>query len=139
MKRLIACFMLPQKTIYYKTMPADKITITGNNLKLTEAIKDYVSKKAEKLFEHNDKIIRANFELLFEETKDPKKSFTAKANIEIPGPNIVLSITSDDLYKSIDELEDKLIRQIRRAHRLEKEKRNHPETTDVGNDIPKAN
>ena len=33
---------------------------------------------------------------------------------------------------------DKLIRQIRRAHRLEKEKRNHPQDIDIGEDIPKT-
>lgn len=115
-----------------------KINISGINLDLTEALKTYVSEKASKLFEHNDRIIRANFELEYIPTKDPKNSFVAKASLEIPGPNIILSITSDDLYKSIDELMDKLIRQIRRAHRLEKEKRNHPQEIEIGEDIPKT-
>ena len=115
-----------------------KINISGINLDLTEALKTYVTEKASKLFEHNDRIIRANFELEYIPTKDPHSSFVAKASLEIPGPNIILSITSDDLYKSIDELMDKLIRQIRRAHRLEKEKRNHPQEIEIGADIPKA-
>ena len=115
-----------------------KINISGINLDLTDALKNYVTEKASKLFEHNDRINRANFELEFIPTKDPKNSFVAKASLEIPGPNIILSITSDDLYKSIDELMDKLIRQIRRAHRLEKEKRNHPQEIEIGDDIPKT-
>jgi ribosome-associated translation inhibitor RaiA len=36
------------------------------------------------------------------------------------------------LYKSIDILIDKVDRQLRRRHRLEKEKRNHPKPTDLG-------
>ncbi|MBQ8444975.1 MAG: ribosome-associated translation inhibitor RaiA [Opitutales bacterium] len=98
-----------------------QVNITGINLELTEAIKNYVREKATKLFEHNDRIIRANFDLEYIPTKAPEQSFVAKSTIEIAGPNIVLSVTSADLYKSIDELMDKLIRQIRRAHRLEKE------------------
>jgi ribosome-associated translation inhibitor RaiA len=39
---------------------------------------------------------------------------------------------SEDLYKSIDILVDKVDRQLRRRHRLEKEKRNHPGSTDLG-------
>lgn len=115
-----------------------QINITGINLELTEAIKNYVREKAAKLFEHNDRIIRANFDLEYIPTKAPERSFVAKSTIEIAGPNIVLSVTSADLYKSIDELIDKLIRQIRRAHRLEKEKRNHPQDIDIGDDIPKT-
>ena len=115
-----------------------QINITGINLELTEALKNYVNEKAAKLFEHNDRIIRANFDLEYIPTKAPEQSFVAKSTIEIAGPNIVLSVTSAYLYKSIDELMDKLIRQIRRAHRLEKEKRNHPQDIDIGDDIPKT-
>jgi len=115
-----------------------QVNITGINLELTEAIKNYVREKAAKLFEHNDRIIRANFDLEYIPTKAPEQSFVAKSTIEIAGPNIVLSVTSADLYKSIDELMDKLIRQIRRAHRPEKEKRNHPQDIDIGEDIPKT-
>ena len=130
------CYNLNPRSKYY-TM-TEKINITGINLELTAALKSYVTEKAAKLFEHNDRIIRANFELEFIPTKDPVKSFVAKSTIEIAGPNIVLSVTTDDLYKSIDELIDKLIRQIRRAHRLEKEKRNHPQEIEIGDDIPKT-
>ena len=115
-----------------------QINITGINLELTDALKNYVKEKAAKLFEHNDRIIRANFDLEYIPTKAPEQSFVAKSTIEIAGPNIVLSVTSADLYKSIDDLVDKLIRQIRRAHRLEKEKRNHPQDIDIGEDIPKT-
>ncbi len=116
----------------------DKIIISGINIELTDAIKSYVTEKAGKLFEHNDRIIRAHFELEYIPTKDPEHSFVAKATLKIPGPNIILKIVSDDLYKSIDELMDKLVRQIRRAHRLEKEKRNHPQGIEIGDDIPKT-
>lgn len=115
-----------------------QVTITGINLTLTEALKNYVREKATKLFDHNDRIIRANFALEYIPTKAPEQSFVAKSTIEVAGSNIVLSVKSADLYKSIDELIDKLIRQIRRAHRLEKEKRNHPQDIEIGKNIPKT-
>ena len=77
---------------------------------LTDALKETVCAKVEKLLRHNPRM---------------------------PGPDIVVREESEDLYKSLDLLVDKVDRQLRRRHRLEKEKRNHPHPTDLG-DLGKA-
>ncbi|MDR2845115.1 MAG: ribosome-associated translation inhibitor RaiA [Puniceicoccales bacterium] len=118
-------------------MKKDSICLTGLNLQLTDAMKTSVSAKMEKLFKHNEHIIRINVELEYQPSHKHQGEFIAKAQVEVSGPDIILSVKSDDLYKSIDLLTEKLARQIRRRHRLVKEKRNHPHDVDIPAELPK--
>ena len=71
-------------------------------------------------------------ELVYNRSRDHSREFAAQIRLELAGPDIVVREESEDLYKSIDILIDKVDRQLRRRHRLEKEKRNHPKPTDLG-------
>lgn len=120
-------------------MPSnDAVRITGLNLNLTEAIKDHVNTKLSKVFKHNDRIIRINVELEYQPSHKHQNEFIAKAQVELRGAPIAVRVETDDLYKSIDALNEKLTRQIRRRHRLQKEKRNHPHDVDIPAELPKA-
>ncbi|MDR3317637.1 MAG: ribosome-associated translation inhibitor RaiA [Puniceicoccales bacterium] len=88
------------------------IIISGVHLQLTDAIKQIVHEKVEKLFRHDEHIIRIRVDLMHETTKDPSEAFIAKGHIEIHSPDIIATATSDDLYKSIDLLIQKLDRQL---------------------------
>jgi putative sigma-54 modulation protein len=99
---------------------------------LTDAMKAIVREKVEKLFRHNSRIVRAHVELVYGRSRDHSREFAAQIRLELPGPDIVVREESNDLYKSIDFLVDKVDRQLRRRHRLDKEKRNHPHSTDLG-------
>ena len=99
------------------------VVIAGVHMDLTQSLKAYVNEKAERLFRHNPKIQRILFELLHGRARDHAAEFAAQARIEVPGPDIVVRVESEDLYKSIDLLMDKLDRSLRRRHRLVKVKR----------------
>lgn len=99
------------------------IVLSGVHLELTDAIKAYVTSKAERLLRHNPRIIRIDFELSRPGSKDHAADFAVQAQIIIAGPDIVASVESDDLYKSVDLLVDKLDRALRRRHRYDKVKR----------------
>jgi putative sigma-54 modulation protein len=88
------------------------IIISGVHLELTDALKQIIFEKAQKLFRHEGRIIRLRFELEHATVKDPSQEFIAKGRIEIQGPDIIASAISDDLYKSVDLLIQKLDRQI---------------------------
>ena len=90
----------------------NEIIVSGVHLELTEALKDIVHAKAEKLFRHDENIIRLRVELEHVTSKDPQSEFVAKGHVEIQGPDIVASAASEDLYKSIDLLIQKLDRQL---------------------------
>ncbi len=113
------------------------IIISGQNLELTEALKNSVTEKMQKLFTHDERIIRLRVELAYKPNKSRHNEFSAKGHIEIQGPDMVVSVESDDMYKSIDELLVKLARKIRRRHRLERVKRNKVHDVDIDAALPK--
>lgn len=99
------------------------IVLSGVHLDLTDAIKAYVTSKAERLLRHNPRIIRIDFELARPGSKDHSADYAVQAQIVIAGPDIVAKVESDDLYKSVDLLVDKLDRALRRRHRYDKVRR----------------
>ncbi len=115
------------------------IIISGHNLDLTEALKKVVVEKITKLFEHEPHIIRVRIELSSGNTKNNgQKEFMAKGHIEIRGKDLISNVSSDDLYKSIDLLETKLDRMLRRRSRLRVMKRKQPHDVEIPAAIPKA-
>lgn len=86
--------------------------IRGENIEVTDAIRDYVEKrlsKLEKYFDNNVEAI-AHINLKVYQNK------TAKVEVTIPLPYLTLRAeeTSPDLYASVDLVTDKLERQIRK-------------------------
>ncbi|KRM58709.1 ribosome hibernation-promoting factor, HPF/YfiA family [Secundilactobacillus malefermentans] len=86
--------------------------IRGENIEVTNAIRDYVEKrlnKLEKYFEKNvDSTAHVNLKVY--------QNKTAKVEVTIPLPYLTLRAeeTSPDLYASVDLVTDKLERQIRK-------------------------
>lgn len=114
-----------------------ELIISGVHLELTQALKDIVYEKIEKLFRHEERIIRIRVELEFNSTVTKQNQFIAKGHIEIYGKPMVVSEASDDIYKSIDLAVTKLDRMLRRRSRLKKVKRKHPHEIDIPAEIPK--
>ena len=119
-------------------MNNNEIVISGRNLELTEALKQEVIAKMDKLFKHQERIIRLRVDLEYSPNRHHQNEFIAKGRIEIDGPDMVTTAASDDMYKSIDELSDKLERKIRRDRRLEKVKTKQIKNVDISNNIPNA-
>ena len=63
-------------------MKQHDIIITGLNMELTEAIKNMVREKAEKLFDHDDHIIRMRVELEYDPHQSThQREFIAKGQL----------------------------------------------------------
>jgi putative sigma-54 modulation protein len=113
--------------------------VSGIHLDLTPALKTYVREKVERLFRHEERIVRLRVELECDSKQAVSQRFTAKAHIQIHGPDINAHESADDCYKAVDFLVDKMDRMLRRRSTELKEKRKHPhciEWTDV--ELPKA-
>jgi putative sigma-54 modulation protein len=120
-------------------MKQHDVIISGLNMELTEAIKNIVHDKAEKLFGHDDRIIRMRVELEYDPHQAThQKEFIAKGQLEVRGNDHFASADTDDLYKSIDDMVQKLDRMIRRRARLKKVKRKDTHMVDIPANIPKA-
>ncbi len=100
-----------------------QITICGHHLLLTDAIKSFTTGKLQKLFNHNREIVRIRAELQSEYDHTNTLLFTAKALVEVGGPDFVASASSHNLYKSIDLLVAKLTRQVGKRHGVRRARR----------------
>ncbi|MFL2143005.1 ribosome hibernation-promoting factor, HPF/YfiA family [Ruoffia sp. FAM 20857] len=86
--------------------------VRGENIEVTQAIRDYAEKKVQKLERFFTDVPDATAYVNLKVYSDK----TAKAEVTIPLPFLVLRAeeTSEDLYKSIDFVVDKLERQVRK-------------------------
>jgi len=114
------------------------IILSGVHMDLTGKLKLKVREKAEKLFSHESRIVRIRFELEHNSNNSNNGEYIAKGHIEIYGSPMVATVASDDIYKSIDELVNKLQRMLRRRSRLKRVKRRHPHDIEIPADLPKV-
>lgn len=119
-------------------MNNQEVIISGSHMDLTEAIKKLVNDKCKKLFKHDDQIIRVNVSLGPDVKKNAKETFTAKAHLEIQGPDLHVTETTEDLYKSIDGMIEKLDRQLRNKNKKDIADRKRPHSVEIPSHIPKA-
>ena len=116
-----------------------ELIVSGIHLDLTPSLKTYVREKAERLFRHEERILRIRVELECDSKEAVSSRFKAKGHMVINGPELNATVSSDECHKAISLLTDKLDRMLRRRARLEKEKRNHPHTIEFADvALPKA-
>ena len=84
-----------------------QINISGHHLDVTDALKQYVNSKMEKLERHFDHITNIQVTLTVEKLRQ-----IAEATVHISGADLHAHAESEDMYASIDSLVDKLDRQI---------------------------
>ena len=122
-----------------KSSPAaPRVIVRGIHLDLTDALKAIAEDKAARLFRHQERIIRVRLDLEYDKTRATHQAFVAKGHIEIRGPDLVASVASDDLYKSLDVLMDKLDRMLRKRATAAMTKRQHPHGVDIPAKLPKV-
>lgn len=115
-----------------------KLILRGIHLDLTDAMKAIIHEKVGRLLRHEPRIDRIRLDVELDKTKTSQAHFIAKAHIEIYGPDLVASVDSEDAYKSIDLLIDKLDGLLRKRHSELKEKRHHPHAVELGAPLPKT-
>jgi putative sigma-54 modulation protein len=119
-------------------MKEKDIVITGTRVRLTEHLKDTVHEKVEKLFRHEDRILRILVELGHDSNKSKDEEYFVKGHIEIKGSPMIVTEVSDDILTSLERVVDKLDRKIRRRSRLQKVKRKSIHGVDIPADLPKV-
>ncbi len=84
-----------------------QVNITGLHLEITEALRDYVEEKFDRLERHFDRIIAVQVILQVEKLKQK-----AEAALHVAGREVVANAEHGDMYAAIDLLVDKLDRQL---------------------------
>ncbi len=95
-----------------------QINLTGHHCPITPALRNVINEKLERLTRCGAQITSISVIL-----KVDKLLQTAEATLHIPHAEIHASATTKDMYAAIDELVDKLEKQIKKHH--EKMTRHH--------------
>jgi len=117
--------------------PARDVIVSGIHLDLTPSLKTYVKDKVDRLFRHEDRIVRVRVELEFDGKNDVTRPFIAKGHITLHGPDFNCSVAADECHKSVDQLVDKLNRMLRRRSRYFKVRRKQLHPVEFGALVPK--
>ena len=102
-----------------------EVIVSGIHLELTPSLKTFVQEKTERLFRHEERIIRLRIELEHDAGQSPARRFVAKGHIQINGPEMNATVVADECHKATALLVDKLDRMLRRRARFSKVKRHH--------------
>ena len=115
------------------------LIITGIHMDLTDSLKTLVTEKMEKLFRHEERIIRIKVDLECDHTRAGKEhDFIAKGHIAINGPDLNVAVKNEDCHKAIDLMVEKLDRMLRRRSRLRRVKRKDTHEVDIPANLPKV-
>ncbi|MDP4652523.1 MAG: ribosome-associated translation inhibitor RaiA [Haliea sp.] len=84
-----------------------QLNVSGHHVEVTDALREYVESKFERLQRHFDQITKVEAILTVE-----KLVQKAEARIHIAGADLFAAADSEDMYAAIDALADKLDRQL---------------------------
>lgn len=88
------------------------LTISGHHLEVTPALREYVTSKLERITRHFDQVVDVKVLLSVEKQKEKEKRQRAECNVHVKGSDLFAESTHFDLYAAVDELMDKLDRQV---------------------------
>jgi len=88
------------------------ILITGHHLELTQAIRDYVTNKLERITRHFDQVVDIAVILGIEAPSDKDKRQRAEINLRVKGEVLHAESYAQDVYAAIDTVIEKLDRQV---------------------------
>jgi putative sigma-54 modulation protein len=88
------------------------LTISGHHLEVTPALRSYVTGKLDRITRHFDQVVDVKVLLTVEKQKEKEKRQRAECNIHVKGNDLFAESAHEDLYAAVDELMDKLDRQV---------------------------
>jgi putative sigma-54 modulation protein len=117
---------------------APRLLLRGIHLSLTAALRSVVELKTERLLRHEPRILRIRVELEHDRTRGPAAAFVAKGHLEVRGNDLLAAVASEDCYKSIDLLVDRLDRMLQRRAERFRGHRHDLHAIDLPVRLPKA-
>lgn len=85
------------------------MNLTGHHVDITDALRNYVNEKFDRVMRHFDQVTDIHCILTVE-----KLRHKAEATIHVGGGTIFADSTQEDMYAAIDGLVDKLDRQVKK-------------------------
>ncbi|PAT41665.1 ribosomal subunit interface protein [Vandammella animalimorsus] len=88
------------------------LTISGHHLEVTPALREFVTSKLARVAKRFDQLIDVRVVLGLENTKEKQGRQTAECTMLLKGGDIHVKTAHEDLYAAVDEMVDKLDRQV---------------------------
>ena len=88
------------------------LTISGHHLEVTPALREYVLTKLDRITRHFDDIVDVTVLLTVENLKEKERRQKAVVTLHMKGKDIFVEQAHEDLYAAVDQLMDKLDRQV---------------------------
>jgi putative sigma-54 modulation protein len=88
------------------------LTISGHHLEVTPALRSYVTSKLDRIMRHFDQVVDVKVLLSVENLKEKESRQRAECKIHVKGSDMFAESAHSDLYAAVDELVDKLDRQV---------------------------
>jgi putative sigma-54 modulation protein len=85
------------------------LQISGHHLEVTPALREYVTGKLDRVTRHFDYVIDVNAILSVDKLEQK-----AEVTMRLPGKDVFVESSGSDLYAAIDDLIDKLDRQVQK-------------------------
>ena len=90
------------------------LTISGHHLEVTPALRSYVTEKLDRIMRHFDQVVDVKVLLTVEKQKEKERRQRAECNIHVKGSDMFAESAHEDMYAAVDDLVDKLDRQVGR-------------------------
>lgn len=88
------------------------LTISGHHLEVTPALREYVLTKLDRVTRHFDQVVDINVLLKVEKIREKERRQMAEITVHVKGRDIFVEQSDEDMYAAIDQLVDKLDRQV---------------------------
>lgn len=115
-----------------------KINMQGIHVSLTPALQNSIQLRFAALLRHDAQIVRINVRLHRDQTIGQIHHYTATAQVEVRGPDLVAHADDSDAYAALDQVAQKLDQLLERKHNRRKERRNHPRDIELASALPKV-
>jgi putative sigma-54 modulation protein len=93
-----------------------RLQIKGRNLEVNDSMRSYVERKLQKLDRRVHELTEVEIELAVERNPSIADSQVAEAIVHLKGHTLRARETAPDMKAAIDELSDKLVRQVSDLH-----------------------
>ncbi|MBD1574185.1 ribosome-associated translation inhibitor RaiA [Vibrio sp. S17_S38] len=97
-----------------------KVSIIGKNIDITSSIREHIEAKFKKLEKWQVDLISCQANI----STEPANQKKIEATVTVPKGQLVASAMDEDLYKAINEVEQKLERQLNKLSHKPEAKRN---------------
>src|SRR6185312_2049246 len=112
-----------------------QLHVKGRNLEVNESLRSYVERKLQKLDRRVHELTEVEIELAVEKNPSIAESQVAEATVHLKGRTLRAREAARDMKAAIDELSDKLVRQVRDLHDKRLDGRKHFDAPDVADPV----